>query len=166
MQGGLFDYALQTTYGTASYEDWYGSSASRMVSGQKRLPGSGGSDGSGDDSPFGWLAWLAKHASSYGTYGDNSYGFDVYQLRSAYEAWLLEWMAETGLTEDKAPSFDDFLNWFYEKNFTYNWNDGNGNNSTSLHWVPVGSILPLLIMALMYVVYLVVRRRKSLAEQA
>jgi hypothetical protein len=164
---GLFG-GMMTSYGTASYDQTnygsYGSTPSR-VSGQKRLPGSGGSGGE-DDSPFGWLAWLANYARNNGTAGsDGSYGFDVYQLSSAYQAWLNEWMAKTGLTEDKAPSFNEFLNWFYEGNFTYSWTDSQGNDqSTSLHWVPVGNILPLLVLALIYIAYLVFRRRKVLVE--
>ena len=157
---GLFG-GMMTSYGTASYEDVYGSSSNRRVKGSMRLPGSGGSgldDGFSDT----WLAWLGRNAGAYGSYnGEGGYGFDVYQLRSAYDAWLAAWLGETGLTEDKAPKFEDFLNWFYEGNFTYSWTDSNGNDqSTSLYWVPIGSALPLVIFVLLYVLFIAVRRRK------
>ena len=168
---GLFGSAMQNAYGTATYgETTYGSYGSTPsgVRGRFGLPGSGGADNDGDgndDSPFGWLAWLAKYMRGNSETTNDSYGLDYYQLQAAYAAWLTEWKASTGLTEDEAPSFNDFLNWFYENEFTYHWSSGS-DDTTSLHWVPVGNVLPLLFMALMYVAYLVVRRRKSLAEKA
>ena len=162
---GLFGSAMQNTYGTASYDQTvYGSNGSTPngVRGRQNV-GSGPSN-----NPHGWLAWLANYARAlygYDDEGTNSYGFDYYQLQDAYEAWLADWMSTTGLTEDKAPSFDDFLNWFYENEYVYNWNDGSGDSAT-LHWVPVGSVLPLFMIALLYAIYVAIRRRKSLAEQA
>lgn len=163
MQGGLFDYALQTTYGTASYEAVYGNSSSRRVNGAMRLPGTGGSDdedGFGDD----WLNWLGKNGSQYGSEGENgSWGFDIYQLEKAYLAWRAEWCRQSNLDKNLAPSFDDFLLWFWsnEGNHTYYWTDGS-DRSTSLYWVPVGGILPLLLMALLYAIILFVKRNKTI----
>jgi hypothetical protein len=159
---GLFCSALQNTYGTASYGDYVGISGGQPsgVRGRQNV-GSGSSN-----NPNGWLAWLANYARGlygYNDEGTNSYGFDYYQLQEAYAKWLAEWMSDTGLTEDKAPSFDDFLNWFYENEFTYNWTDGTGDSAT-LHWVPLGNVLPLLILALLYCAYVAIRRRKSFAE--
>ena len=157
MQGGLFDYALQTTYGTASYEDYAANYGARQNVRGRQNVGSGSSN-----NPNGWLAWLANYArEQWGSEGgtpNEAYGLDIYKLKAAYDAWLSEWMSTTGLTEDKAPSFDDFLNWFYEKNYTYTWSDGTGN-TTNLYWVPIGSCVPLVIFALLYILYLVVRRR-------
>ena len=131
----------------------------RGMRGRLRLPGSGGSgndDGFADD----WLAWLAKNAGSYVTSGADGYGFDIYKLRAAYEEWRSGWMLQSGLSEDDAPSFDDFLTWFWsnEGNHTYTWVDQYGNDqTTSLYWVPVGEIWPLLVIALLYALFLAIK---------
>ena len=163
---GLFGSAMQNTYGTASYDQTvYGSNGSTPngVRGRLGLPGSGGSGTDDDGFEDGWLVWLGMNASTYGSSnGEGGYGFDVYQLRNAYNAWLTSWLGTSGLTEDDAPSFDDFLNWFYEGNFTYSWTDGNGNNqSTNLYWIPVGSIFPLVLMILIYSIILFIKRNKT-----
>ena len=131
----------------------------RGIRGRLRLPGSGGSgsdDGFADD----WLVWMAKNAGSYVTSGTDGYGFDIYKLRAAYETWLSGWMLQSGLSEDDAPSFDDFLTWFWsnEGNHTYTWVDQYGNDqTTSLYWVPLGDIWPLLVIALLYVLFLAIK---------
>jgi hypothetical protein len=135
-----------------------------------RLPGSGGSDdedgfdedGFGDD----WLNWLGKNGSQYGSEGENgSWGFDIYQLEKAYLAWRAAWCKQSNLDEKLAPSFDDFLNWFWsnEGNHIYGWTNSDGTSgSTNLYWVPVGGILPLLLMALLYAIILFVKRNKTI----
>ena len=138
----------------------------RGIRGRLRLPGSGGSgsdDGFADD----WLVWMAKNAGSYVTSGEDGYGFDIYKLRTVYDAWLSGWMLQSGLSEDDAPSFDDFLTWFWsnEGNHTYTWVDQYGNDqTTSLYWVPMGDIWPLLLIALLYALFMVInsKRFKSL----
>ena len=75
-------------------------------------------------------------------------------------------MAETGLTEEHAPSFWNFFDWFWgslngDGKLDFTWRDSNGNDQTvNMYWVPVGSFLPLLLMALMYVIILLVKRNK------
>lgn len=162
---GLFGYELKTTFGTASYDDMYGAASNRRINGAMRLPGSGGS---GADNGFAdtWLAWLAKNASSFTGSDSDGYGLDYYELERAYRAWLAEWMAETGLTEEHAPSFWNFFDWFWgslngDGKLDFTWRDSNGNDQTvNMYWVPVGSFLPLLLMALMYVIILFVKRNK------
>ena len=161
----MFGYELKTTFGTASYDDMYGTASNRRINGAMRLPGSGGS---GADNGFAdtWLAWLAKNASSFTGSDSDGYGLDYYELERAYRAWLAEWMAETGLTEEHAPSFWNFFDWFWgslngDGKLDFTWRDSNGNDQTvNMYWVPVGSFLPLLLMALMYVIILFVKRNK------
>ena len=66
MQGGLFDYALQTAYGTASYEDYYTSSLNR-VNNRFNAPPSvdGDNDGDSDGSSIynNWLNFLYSDSS-------------------------------------------------------------------------------------------------------
>jgi hypothetical protein len=134
----------------------------RGIRGRLRLPGSGGSgsdDGFADD----WLVWMAKNAGSYVTSGEDGYGFDIYKLKTVYDAWLSGWMLQSGLSEDDAPSFDDFLTWFWsnEGNHTYTWVDQYGNDqTTSLYWVPMGDIWPLLVIALLYALFMVINSKR------
>lgn len=150
-------------YAAASYEG-IGNTTSgpRGIRGRLRLPGSGGSgsdDGFADD----WLVWMAKNAGSYVTSGEDGYGFDIYKLKTVYDAWLSGWMLQSGLSEDDAPSFDDFLTWFWsnEGNHTYTWVDQYGNDqTTSLYWVPMGDIWPLLVIALLYALFMVINSKR------
>ena len=158
----MFGYELKTTFGTASYDDMYGTASNRRINGAMRLPGTGGDNGFEDT----WLAWLAKNASSFTGSDSDGYGLDYYELERAYQAWLAEWMAETGLTEEHAPSFWNFFDWFWgslngDGKLNFTWIDSNGEDQTvKMYWVPVGSFLPLLLMALMYVIILFVKRNK------
>ena len=159
----MFGYELKTTFGTASYEDMYGGTSNRRINGAMRLPGSGGSgNGFADD----WLAWLGKNAGDFTGSDLDGYGLDYYELERAYHAWLEDWMARTGLTEEHAPSFWNFFDWFWgsldkEGKLKFTWRDSAGDDQTvNMYWVPVGSFLPLLLMALMYVIILFVKRNK------
>ena len=94
---------------------------------------------------------------------DKSFG----QLKQKQREKIAEWMYQAykkqvkeGLSEDDAPSFDDFLTWFWsnEGNHTYTWVDQYGNDqTTSLYWVPVGEIWPLLVIALLYALFLAIK---------
>ena len=116
-------------------------------------------DGFGDS----WLSWLARYAAQNGS-TNGSYGFNIYQLQSAYDAWLQDWLLRSGLTKEDAPSFDDFLAWFWgsENGHSYTWTDPNGDDQNILmHWVPVGDILPLLLIMLLYALVIFIKSNKS-----
>ena len=166
---GLFGSALQNTYGTATYgETTYGSygSTPRGVRGRQNAGpweswlkwlseheglGNDGISGTEDDGY--WGTWIEGEGGSYTiTYSEE-------QLRKAYEAWVNS--QPLGSLTPGLPSFEAWWEWMLSGQY-----DGYGYNGNTYRWVPVGNIFPLLILALMYAAYVVVRRRKSLAEQA
>lgn len=123
-----------------------GGSTSRGISGRK--------NGAAEDS---WLQWLARYGSGFGTEsGDEengyTYSFDYYQLQNAYNEYVNNyWDKMWG----DPPSFDQWLLWFKS-------NDGShGYRGDTYNWVPVGDYYLLLVLALLYVGYIAIRRRKS-----
>lgn len=111
-----------------------------------------------------WLSWLANSGLGYsGSQVDGSYGFNIYQLQDAYDAWLQWWISTEmgGETPDEYPSFDEFLSWFWKNDGQHTWSGG-PDSSISMHWVPVGDVLPLLVLAMLYVVIFFVRRNKTI----
>ena len=134
-----------STYGTASY----GATTSR-ISGRKNST-NGNSI----------LTWLAQYGQQYGTKtGDDengyTYSYDYYQLKNAYDAYCRymqdHWDEMWGTS---LPSFDEWLLWFQG-------NEGSHSYRGDMYnWVPVGDYYPLLILAMLYVGYMVIRRRKQ-----
>lgn len=120
--------------------------ASRGISGRK--------NGAVEDS---WLQWLAKYGTGHGSgSGDDengwTYTFDYYQLENAYQDYVNNYWDDMWGTP---PTFDQWLDWF----------QGNGDphyyRGNTYSWVPVGDYYPLLILAMLYVGYVAIRRRKS-----
>ncbi len=105
-----------------------------------------------------WLNWLAMWGQNFGTYDEstNTYHYDQYQLRSAYDAFCASWNETMG----KKPTWDEWLAWFMgSEDSSFTWNDG--TNDYFYQFVPVGNILPLLLMALLYTIILFVKRNKT-----
>ncbi len=139
------DIAMASTQAYAGIGNTTGG-ASRRISGRK--------NGSVEDS---WLQWLANNGTGYGSKsGDEengwTYTFDYYQLDKAYQDYV------TNYWEDmwgEPPTFEQWLLWF----------QGNGGSHSyrgdMYNWVPVGDYYPLLILAMLYVGYVAIRRRKS-----
>lgn len=125
----------------------------------------GGSTGAGTAIENSWLAWMANYG--IGMDGvtpneDGSYGFDYYQLQNAYNEWVAWW--KTWNMGSDCPSFDDFLTWFWKNDGKHSWTGDptNENSTIFMHWVPVGDILPLLLMAVLYALIFFVRRNKTM----
>lgn len=120
--------------------------ASRGISGRK--------DGAVEDS---WLQWLAKYGTGYGSgSGDDengwTYTFDYYQLDKAYQDYVTNYWDDMW---GEPPTFDQWLTWFQGNGGSH---DYKGN---TYNWVPIGDYYPLLILAMLYVGYVAIRRRKS-----
>ena len=60
------------------------------------------------------------------------------------------------------PTWEEWLSWFTGGDGSHTW--GSGDDAFFAHFVPVGSILPLLVLALLYIVVLSLRYRKSLCS--
>lgn len=120
--------------------------ASRGIGGRK--------NGAVEDS---WLQWLAKYGTGHGSgSGDDengwTYTFDYYQLDKAYQDYVTNYWDDMW---GDPPTFDQWLTWF----------QGNGGShayrGNTYNWVPIGDYYPLLILAMLYVGYVAIRRRKS-----
>lgn len=106
----------------------------------------------------GWLNWLALNG--YGTQGaDGVWGLDVYELLQAYEAYCEAWNPTMG--GDGPPTWDEWLSWFMEsEDSPYGWTDDGGDSYSYYKFVPIGDVMPFLLLALLYTVILIIRRRK------
>ena len=135
------------TYGTASY----GSNGRSNVRGRQNLGGNGPTV---EDT---WLIWLSQH-TGYGSSGEDGWYFDKYQLHAAWEAYCAAWNETMG----PCPTWEEWLSWFTGGDGSHTW--GSGDDAFFAHFVPVGSILPLLVLALLYMVVLSLRYRKSLCS--
>ena len=147
---GLFG-GMMTSYGTASYGDYVGMSSGQPngVRGrQNAAPGVGQT----------WLNWLAMYGGSYGRYDESTstWYYDTYQLRAAYDAFCAAWNETMG----KKPTWDEWLAWFMASEGNgFDWSDGDKN--WTYQFVPVGNILPLVLMAILYMIILFVKRNKT-----
>ena len=161
---GLFGSALQNTYGTASYDDVYGSSANRVNNRFNAPPGAGGGTG-GDDEGDGsayeaWLKWMAQFGYLFGQYeGGGVYNFDNEEAWKSFLAWYQSVYGrpydESNNTTPPEFTYQQWLSWFTSNGGTHT--DG----TNTYKFIPVGNILPLLLMALVYVLILFVKRNKT-----
>ena len=144
---GLFGSAMQNTYGTASYGEYLGISGSKPS-------GVRGRQNAGEDMSStyeDWLRWFDMIGWCYGTNdGNGNFTFDNAQSEAAYAAW-----ASTRSPELPIPSYAEWLKWLMSQT-SHSGKDGN-----TYSFVPVGNILPLLLMALMYMIILFVKRNKT-----
>ena len=145
----MFGYELQTTYGVASYEDmdYSGFSGRSSIRGRQKLSNNGPSVGDT------WLIWLSQH-TGYGSSGDGGWYFNTSQLHDAWEAYCAAWNETMG----KCPTWEEWLAWFMGDGGSHTW--GSGDNVFNAYFVPVGDMLPLLLIALLYMIILFVKRNK------
>ena len=166
---GLFGSALQNTYGTASYgETIYGSTPNGIRGKQNATPGLGGGD---DDEPWfsgmwwQWLDWQYNENGSgysdegrFGTYNDGTgtWYFSHQDAYAAYDAWCA-YMVSKGMADyEDLPSLAEWMEWFMQSK-------GNAYSGTygTYEFVPIGNILPLVLMAILYMIILFVKRNKT-----
>lgn len=144
-------YALNTSYGTASYDELaYGGYGNRnSMPGRQNAPSSGLGNS--------WLNWLDDYYSNTLDWWNedkgngNSTTLDWQAAYNAYLAMLDSW----NYTMGNPPTWEEFEAWLWKSKGS--WYEKNGHSYT---YVPVGDVLPLLILALLYMVILVVKRNK------
>ena len=98
-----------------------------------------------------WLDWLYRYGYSYGTQtGDEEngwyYTFSEEQLRSAFEDYIENYWDDMWGAANK-PTFEQWLEWLQ--------NGGTAGYEYNGNWyriLPIGDVLPLLILVLMYTV--------------
>ena len=153
------DIAMVSTQAYAGIGNTTGG-ASRRISGRKDAPPSYGEDGNpndnqnGDESGWGstWLNWLDN---IYGETGDRA--FTWYELEGLYEQWRAAYVENN--PGAIPPTIEEWMAWFYGTSGDLTHIGGSGSEYTFL---PIGDIIPILVMALMYIGVIAVRRyRKS-----
>ena len=140
----MFGCELKTTFGTASYETYSMLPTRNNVRGRQNALGF-------NDSWWKWFdTWVSEKGSGYydGTEGSQGYYFNRYSLKSVYDDFLANfWNSGMG----DPPSFDEWLDWYMTamgENGSYDY------GGKTYFWVPVGDIVPLILLALLYVLVL------------
>ena len=138
------DYSVMD-YSSASYAEYTG-----MFGGGSRM-GVRGRQNLGEDMEStyaNWLRWFDKVGWSFGTANGNNYSYDSTQAQNAYNAWV------ASLSESMpVPSYEVWLSWFMGNGGTHT-SESTGNTYS---FVPVGGILPLLLIALLYVLFVAIK---------
>ena len=149
------DYSSSAGYG--GYTSSFGANGRSNVRGRQNA---GVSDS--------WLDWLYRHADEFvtGTGSDETgwtYTFTEQQLRDAYNEYITNYWdpmwSPNG--ENGKPTFEQWLAWFQnggESGYNYN------NNWYMM--APVGDVLPLLLMTLLYVLFIAIRSKLLKVERS
>ena len=155
-------------YSSASYAEYTGmfGGGSRMgIRGRQNA----GPNTNGGNSYDQWLQWLAKLGFNFGTQGEgNTYTFDGEQ---AYNAFLVWFKATYGYDYDPNNTltppeftFEQWLSWFTSNGGTHGYLYG--NESWTFQFVPVGDIVPLLLLALLYVLFVAIKKSLLKTERS
>ena len=160
------DYSSTTTYSsTSDYGQYTG-----MFGGGSRMGIRGRQNGNGSTGNAWWVwldAWLATNGSGIGSGTDlgNGYWSDYYfneqALQNAYYDFINNyWNPVMGGDESSFP-YEEWKAWFFKTLGEQGHYEYNGHN---YYWVPVGDMLPLLLLALLYVLFLAVKSSTSLLK--
>ena len=158
--GGIYATADYSSADYGQYTSTFGGNGRSNVRGRQNL-------GSLEDSWWAWLDQWAK-SSSYGQgedadgdgYADGGYLLDETQIREAYEDFLKGWNYGLG----NPPSPEQWWNWYY----SYMYANGGEYwyNGHRYFWTPVGDILPLLLIALLYLLFMVIKSKSLKTERS
>ena len=102
-----------------------------------------------------WWKWFDTWVSANGNgyWGGDGYYFSQSTLEEVYKQFLAKYW-NSGMGDP--PSFAEWLDWYQDamsENGYYTYNEHN------YYWLPVGDILPLLLLALLYVLFLAVKSK-------
>ena len=168
MGNGFYGAYSVMDYSSASYAEYTGmfGGGSRMgIRGRQNA----GPNTNGGNSYDQWLQWLAKLGFNFGTQGEgNTYTFDGEQ---AYNAFLVWFKATYGYDYDPNNTltppeftFEQWLSWFTSNGGTHGYLYG--NESWTFQFVPVGDIVPLLLLALLYVLFVAIKKSLLKTERS
>ena len=137
---GLSVYGDYATIGEAMTSPY-------RASAQHRAPSSGLGDS--------WLNWLDDtYGGCFGKEGGTK-TFTYDEIYAAWEELCGSWNTGMGAP----PTWDDFLEWFLSGEET-----GHNKGNRYYKYVPIGDILPLILIALAYMAMMFVRKRKELIK--
>ena len=157
-----FGYAAASSYMNAGVNDQYnainGSSNGR--SNVRGRQGAGAPTVGGNN----WWFWLDQwvKGTSYGKggdkngdgYADDGYLLDEKQILEAYEAFIEGW--NDGMGEPPTP--EQWWDWYYQYMYA------NGGeywyNGHRYFWTPVGDVLPLVLLAMLYIAFMALKSQK------
>ena len=149
MSNGFYGYSVMD-YSSANYDQYTSMfGGSRMgVRGRQNAQGF-------EDLWWVWFDnWARTNGSSYQD-GSGNFYFDDSTLRSVYDAFINGyWNSGMG----QVPSYDDWKEWYLAA--VNNDNGYYGYNENKYYWgslTPVGDILPLLLIALLYVLFVAIK---------
>ena len=158
MGNGFYGAYSVMDYSSANYAEYTG----MFGTGRQSVRGRQNADSFGDAWWVWFNTWATTHGSNY-TDGEGNYYFDESTLRQVYNEFLNSFW-NSGMGDE--PEFEDWLEWYQE--YTNNEN-GYGYKGNNYYWgslTPVGDILPLLLIALLYVLFVAVKSKslKSLLK--
>ena len=150
-------------YATADYSSADYGQYSGMFGGGSRMGVRGRQNSGLTDS---WLDWLYRYGFSFGTQSGDAengyyYTFTEEQLRNAYNDYITNYWDPMWHPGESKPTFEQWLAWMEQGGESgYNYN----NNWYMM--APVGDILPLLLIALLYLVFVAIKSKslKSLLK--
>ena len=162
------DYSSAADYG--QYASSFGGNGRSNVRGRQNAQGI-------NDSWWVWLdSWLGKTDDDGNLNGEGigdgelgsdgyytgGYGINQSDLDAAYEDFK-NWCWNQGMGE--IPSKEQWYEWYYTTVVTENngWYEFNGHY---YFWTPVGDILPLLLIALLYVLFMVIKSKLLKTERS
>jgi hypothetical protein len=162
---GLFGSTM-SSYGVATYDQTVYGSKPSGVRGKQNAPSSGL-----DDSWWNWLDEWVKNGNGkkYGKgedtnhdgYGDERYLLDKQQIQEAYDEFVGSyWNPGMGVP----PTFEEWWEWYSSTMYggAYGaYGDGNYYQFGNYLFTPVGDILPLVLMVILYMIILFVKRNKT-----
>ena len=152
------DYSGSANYG--QYTGMFGGGSRMSVRGRQNALGF-------NDSWWKWFdTWVRNNGDSYYDNETKGYYFDRNSLESVYKAFLKNFW-NSGMGEE--PSFDEWLDWYQEamnnSNGYYDYYYGD-ELYNRYYWVPVGDILPLLLIALLYMLFVAIKSKLLKTERS
>ena len=140
-------------YSSAGYAEYTG-----MFGGGSRMGVRGRQNAGMTDS---WLDWLYRYGYSWGTESGSDdtgwiYTFTEEQLRAAYNDYINNYWDDMWGSDVTKPDFYEWLAWLQNGGDT-----GYGYKGNWYMMAPVGDIIPLLLLALMYMLFLSLKLLKT-----
>ncbi|MBE6320164.1 MAG: hypothetical protein E7075_04265 [Bacteroidales bacterium] len=152
--GGMYATADYSSADYGQYSGMFGGGSRMGVRGRQNSPIL-------NDPWWRWFdTWIETYGGGYFDADANGYTFNGTTLREVYNAFLADYW-NSGMGD--APSFEDWLDWYQAamaENGYYDYGDHR------YFWAPVGDILPLLLIALLYLLFVAIKSKslKSLLK--